>query len=448
MVFGLVSCLAPGRRICCELLAVLLLCLGAAVNVCAQIPSESITIGYDQAIGLAAKWILEKQYGPARQILVELEKAYPHDPQVLFLRGQLAFEEREYQEAIEIYRRMLSGNPSLTRVRLELARALFAAGDFAAARYHFEIALGQTLDAQVRENVYAFLRAIQGRTSWLRFSAVFGVDSNPGYATDARTVDIGGLSFVLNPNARAKKSFGTDVTAQCQYAFGEDNRNFVGGAVEYRNYAGTYADYRALELTLGRSLVVGQALWTVEVGPLLADYQDKQLYHGAIVRLTNARPLGEHLLANAYVSLKRLEYPDYSYLTGTQYWVGTTLRYGLDSTSAVWTSVSLGRNLARDSPYSYSSVGGTLGYSKELPARFNVQTQVSAYRNVYDEPDPLFGADRRDRLLHIDLVITARDWTFHGFAPTLTLSAAHNDSTIPLYSFSRRFGGFGLTREF
>lgn len=60
---------------------------------------------------------------------------------------------------------MLSGNPSLTRVRLELARALFATGDFAVARYHFEIALGQTLDEQVRENAYAFLRAIRGRTS-------------------------------------------------------------------------------------------------------------------------------------------------------------------------------------------------------------------------------------------------------------------------------------------
>jgi hypothetical protein len=113
---------------------------------------------------------------------------------------------------------------------------------------------------------------------------------------------------------------------------------------------------------------------------------------GAIVRFTNARPLGEHLLANSYVSLKRLEYPDYAYLTGNQCWVGTTLRYGLDPTSAVWTTVSLGRNVARDAPYSYSAVRGALGYSKELPARLNVQAQVSAYRNVYDEPAPLFNS--------------------------------------------------------
>jgi tetratricopeptide (TPR) repeat protein len=242
---------SPGRRICCVLRAALLLCLGVALNVCAQAPSQSITIDYEQAIGLATKWILDKQPGPARQILVELEKAYPHDSQVLLLRGQLAFTQGDYQEAIAIYRRMLSWNPSLTRVRLERTRALFAPGDFAAARYHFEIALGQTLDEQVRENVYAFLRAIRGRTSWLRFSAVVGPDSNPGYATDARSVDILGIPFVLNTDARARKSFGADITAQGQYAFGEDNRNFVSGGRRVSGLCGLVCGLRGARTDFG-----------------------------------------------------------------------------------------------------------------------------------------------------------------------------------------------------
>jgi tetratricopeptide (TPR) repeat protein len=100
-------------------------------------------------------------------MLVEREKAYPQDPQVLFLRAQLAFAEGDYQEAIAIFRGTLSRNPSRTRFRLELARALFAAGDFDAARYHFEIALGQTLDEGVRESLYAFLRAIRGSKKFL-----------------------------------------------------------------------------------------------------------------------------------------------------------------------------------------------------------------------------------------------------------------------------------------
>jgi outer membrane protein len=445
---GFDGSLCRGRTIGSVLRAILCVVLAVALNASARAESQSITINHDQAVGLAAKWILQKQFGPARQMLDGLEKAYPNDPQVLFLQGQLAFAEGDYKQAVAIYRRMLSKDPGLTRVRLELARALFAARDYEAARYHFEIALGQTLNEQVRENVFAFLRAIRGRTSWLRFSAVVGPDSNPNFATDARTVDILGTTFVLNPDARAKRSFGANLTAQGRYAFGEENRYFVSSSLEYRDYAGAYADYGALELTLGRSLVVGQTLWTAELGPLLADYQHNELYHGAIARVTHARPLGEHLLSNSYVSLKRLEYADYVYLTGDQYWAGTTLRYGLDPTSGGWASASLGRNLARDAPYSYRAVGGVLGYSKELPARFNVQAQVSAYRYVYDEPAPLFRADRRDDLLQLDLGVTARDWSVQGFAPTLTLSAGRNDSTIPLYSYKRRFIGIGLTREF
>ena len=428
--------------------SVLLLVLALALSVSARAESLSITVGYDQAVGLAAKWILQKEFGPARKMLAKLEEAYPADPQVRFLEGQLAFAEGDYGRAVAIYRRMLSKDPGLLRVRLELARALFAARDYAAAQYHFEIALGQTLNEQVREKIFAFLRAIRGRTSWFRLSAVFGPDSNPSFATDARTINILGTTFVLNPDARARKSFGADITAQARYAFGKDNRYFVGGALERRDYAGSYADSDALELTVGRSVVVGESLWSAEFGPLLADYQGKGLYHGAIVRFTNARPFGERLLSNSYLSLKRLDYPDYDYLSGDQYWGGTSLRYALDPTAGVSASVSIGRAYARDAPYRYRAVQGVLGFSKELPARFNVQMQVSASRYVYDEPVPLFGADRTDRLMQVDLVVTARDWSFSGFAPTLTLSAGRNDSTIPLYSYRRRFAGIGITREF
>ena len=414
----------------------------------AQPAGQSVEIGYDQAVGLAAKWILEKQFDLARQMLDGLAKARPEDPQVLFLQAQLEFAEGHYQKAVAIYRRMLSRDPNLLRVRLELARALFAAQDFDAARYHFEIALGQTLDENVRQNVYAFLRAIQGRTSFLTFSAIFGPDTNPNFATNAQTVDILGTTFQLNPDARAKKSFGKTINAQGRYAFGEDNRYFVTGALEYRDYEGSFADSEVLEATFGRSFVTGRDLWTAEFGPLAAGYQEQELYRGWVMRFTNARPLANRFLSNTHITLKRLEYPRFPHLTGDQYWAGTTLRYAIDATSIVWTSALWGRNLAREAPYSYSAIEGSVGYSKELPARFNVQVQLTANRYSYDEPQPLFNEEREDRLLRLDVSLTARDWNLYGFAPRLSVSTARNSSTIPLFSYTRRFVGVGVTREF
>jgi hypothetical protein len=257
-----------------------------------------------------------------------------------------------------------------------------------------------------------------------------------------------GTTFELNPDARARKAFGAVVNAQGRYAFGEDNRYFAAGALEYRDYEGSFADSEALELTLGRSFVIGQALWTAELGPLAAGYQDTELYHGWIGRIANAVPIGERFLSNSHFTLKRLDYPSFAHLTSEQYWAGTTVRYAIDPTSSVWTSATLGRSLAREDPYSYRAVEGAIGYSKELPARFNVQAQLSASRNVYYEPQPLIAEDRRDRLVRLDLAVTARDWNLYGFAPRLSISTARNSSTIPLFSYTRRFAGVGVTREF
>lgn len=429
-------------------LFVVLACFLVAFNSFAQPASKSITVNYDQAIGLAAKWILEKQFGPARKMLAELEKAHPNDPQVLFLEGQLDDAEGDYKKAIAIYRKLLSKNPGLIRVRLALAKALFAARDYTAARYHFQIALGQTLNQQARENIYSYLRAIRGQTSWLTISAGVVDNSNPNFSTSARTVDILGTTFVLNQSARAKRSVGSIINAQGRYAFGKEDRYFLSGDLESRNYAGSYADFDALQLTVGRGWDIGQTLWTAEAGPVFSNYQQKELDHGAVVRFTSSRPLGERLLSTSYVSATRLIYPEYSYLSGEQYWGGTTMRYAIDPTSGAWATVSLGRNLANEAPYSYRAVDGILGYAKELPAHLNVQVQLSANEYDYDQPLPLFGMDRRDNLVQLDLVLTARDWSIHGFAPALSIGRGRNHSTIPLYSYTVQYAGLGLTRKF
>jgi hypothetical protein len=85
-----------------------------------------------------------------------------------------------------------------------------------------------------------------------------------------------------------------------------------------------------------------------------------------------------------------------------------------------------------------------IGYTRELPARSNLQVQLSGNRYLYDELQPLIGEDRRDRLTRLDLMLTARDWIVYGFAPRLTMSTARNSSTIPLFSYTRRFAGIGL----
>lgn len=57
-----------------------------------------------------------------------------------FLRGAAALARGDYAAAVDAFRAILTRDPSLNRVRLELGRALFLAGDDDAARHHFRIA--------------------------------------------------------------------------------------------------------------------------------------------------------------------------------------------------------------------------------------------------------------------------------------------------------------------
>jgi outer membrane protein len=425
-----------------------LLAIGTAASAQSD-PPPGIDLSVEEASGLAARWLAEGKLDQAEKILALLRRADPGNAQVQFLDGQLALQTLDYPKAIRIFRRILGQDPSLTRVRLELARTLFLARDYDAARYHFEIALGGELPEVTRQNIYAYLRSIYARTTRFTLSAFIGPDSNPAYATSAQTVEIGGVEYILNPDARAKKAIGLTVSAQGRYVFGEENRNFVRAAGELRAFPSSYADFGYLETTLGRSLVTGESIWTAEAGPLVSQYQDRELYRGGLVLLTHARPIGERLLSQSFVNWKRLDYSQrFEYLSGHQSWIGSTLRYAIDPSSGFWVSGAIGSNKAMEQPYSYGAVEGTIGYSKELRSLFNLHVRVAANRVAYDAEDPLFRVGRVDRMARVDVELTARNWSFYGFAPMLLGGLSHNDSTIPIYTYHRSFVGVGITRAF
>lgn len=410
--------------------------------------TPSIDLSYEEATGLAARWLSEGQTEQAGKLLDLLRQAFPGDPEVVFLRGQHALQTGQYRLAVELFRTLLTRDPALIRVRLELARALYLSGDFEAARYHFEAALGENLPPAARDNVYRYLRGIYAQTTSVKFTATIISDSNPTSATRADRVTLFGQEFILNPDAKAKQSLGIGLTGDGRYAFGAENRSFLRGQLFAREYPGNFADFYYGQVTLGKHVFVDDAVWTAEAGPVGAMYQGGRLYTGGIVQASHAHPVGRRVLAVETASWRRLKYSDFDFLSGHQPWVGAHLRYALDGTSGLWAGINYGRNFAQEKPYSYHAGEVVLRYTKELVSRFNFEARFTANRYRYLAEQPLFDEVRQDRLVRLDLEFLARDWAVGGFAPYLAVSFERNRSTIPLYEFSRNFVAIGVTREF
>lgn len=378
-----------------------------------------------------------------------MKRAEQRHPQLDFLEAQLALRDGDLPRAIRIFRALLTTDPALIRVRLELARALFLARDFEAARYHFEIALGERdLPETTRANILGFLRRITAQVSTFRVTAMLVPDTNANQATSANEINILGRTFTLNEDARARRAVGLALIGESRHAFGPEHRSFVRSYFEHRDYPERRADFTYGQASVGHSVFLGQSTVSAELGPHASIYQGVRLYSGGLWQITHFRPLTQRLLLSQSLLWRRLSYPRFEFLSGRQAWLTHELRYALDNVSALTGAVGVGANRAREAPYSYRAWEWRAGYLRELTLGFIVELRIAGNRFDYDGELPLFGEVRHDRQRRFELDATRRDWSFYGFAPRLLLSFTSNRSNLPLYAYRRSYYGIGLTREF
>src|SRR5690606_27349475 len=151
---------------------------------------------------------------PAIDFAAELKAAEarlfldPTDLQTQFTRGMLLAELGRYLEAADAFRRMLAQDPRLLRPRLELGRVLMLAKDYDGARYNFEQVLAHELPEGVRRTVLGVLSRIREELPSLTASIDIVFDSNANQATSVDEVEIDGVRYRLNADAREKSSTG------------------------------------------------------------------------------------------------------------------------------------------------------------------------------------------------------------------------------------------------
>lgn len=393
-------------------------------------------------------WALAQQHLPE----------HAGEPDFDFAAGWAALEAGQPQHAVMALERVLIVQPNHHRARLELARAYFLLGDYAAARREFRAVETAGPPPNVRRRIDSFLGEIQRRESTAGIQLTGYVELRPGWdsnvasATADSTIDIPAIGIVNLADGEISDRF-LDKNAGVTLVRQLDKRRAVFADLAYRdreNVETQAYDTRSIGLSTGMA-------WADERDRLRVPVQFQELYlvNQEFRRLLGlgiewSRDLDEDNQALLFGQLGTIRYPDDALrdvdllLAGA----GWNHRYaGVPLLASA--SLYLGDESAR---HADGDPNGRLYYGTRISAQWNGIPEHTPYvsltwqRSGYDATNPVFLRTRSEDFAEARLGWSwqpQRHWNI-----TAEASLADNSANIVLYDYARHQFSVGARYQF
>ena len=369
-----------------------------------------------------------------------------------FLYGSIAMAREEWQTAIARFRAMLIRDPTLPRVRLDLALAYFRAEEDSSAAYHFRQVLGdEDLPPVVRARTLAFLDTIRRRKTWSVSAAVaLAPDSNINAATSAREVNLFGLPAQLSEDARQTSGVGLNARISGGYEarISPDLRFRTGASLSTRTYEKSKFNDRTLSLRAGPRFLFEKFDLRPELKARARRLGGEIYSRAAGVELSGNWQVAPAWRLSAAVGGERVSYETFLG-EGNMYSTQLGLTHALGRATLLRADGVFRREAVEREAYSWREFIVGASATRELPRGF-VATLGSTYRlRRYDSPIAAFGPDaRRDRTLAGRMKVSNRHIELFGFMPELTVKHERRSSNINLYDYKRNVVEVGVVRTF
>lgn len=371
-----------------------------------------------------------------------------------FLWGSIAMMRGEWQAAIARFRAMLSRDPTLLRVRLDLALAYFQAGEDGSAAYHFRQALAaDDLPPAVRANALGFLDRIRRRKSWsVTGSLSLAPDTNINAATSARQVDLFGLPATLSEDARQTSGVGFSASIGGGYEarLAPDIRLRTSARLDTRTYGSGKSAFneRLLSLRAGPRFLFKR----FDLRPELTA-RGRQLGGETYSRAGGFELSSDLLLAPTWrmsgsVGAERISYE--SFLgEGAIYAVQAGLAHALGQATLLRVDTGFRREVLDNDAYSWREYIAGVSIRQELPRGFVVTAGPSYRWREYGAPILVYGPDaRRDETVAGRIAVSNRHVELFGFMPELTVRHEVRESNLDLYDYERSVAELEVVRAF
>ena len=356
--------------------------------------------------------------------------------------------------AIERFREMLVADPTLVRVRLELARAFYLRGKDRLAKRHFEQVLAGEVPSSVAFNVRQFLSKIRARRRW---TATFGIalapDTNLGGGSDERIIYIYGLPFTRDAEELTESGIGLSVWTggEYQYPLRDRLRLRAGVNASRREYSGRQFDQSFMSAHAGPRWLLGRST----EASVLTSAQRRWASGAPDFDALGGRFEAAHRFTHRITGDLQASWHDRSYRT-SGHMDGPVVDASLGATVVITPTVRAeaalgwGRERPETERWRHERRWVRAGVNLALPRGFTVgasaELREAEYEgNWFPHTD---GEPREDETYSARLSAHNRGLAWKGFSPQLSVVHEERRTNAQLYDYERTGGELRFVRVF
>ncbi|HZO04307.1 MAG TPA: hypothetical protein VFB93_24235, partial [Burkholderiales bacterium] len=266
-----------------------------------------------------------------------------------FALGMQAQETGDLARAETIFREMLQVTQT-PRVKLELARTLFAQAKYAEAKALFkDVSVQPETPWRVRDNIALFVREIEERAGYLKFGATVVSDSNPGNLARQKEFAIGDLQ--VTPVDARKRLTGLRYSAQGWKPFEP-----IGSAgyltASYVDYPTEEFDRLTVDAGFAKNLVASGRM-RGKAGFEFGTADGHSLYQFPYLGLDAVLGQSETSRLAGELKFGKVRFSDFDYLNATYRSGALSLRRELTQSWSGTLRAALEGSRAAEQPYTY-----------------------------------------------------------------------------------------------
>ena len=398
----------------------------------------------------------EQKYSEAYQVADKLADTQSGNTEFDFLYAMAAIKTGHPDYAIFALERLNSEYPDNGRIKIELARAYFLAGDDTNSRMLFEQVLSTSPPNNVVHNIHIFLDLIEQRESAQKsrlsgaIKLTAGWDSNYNSAPDLSVIQIGSLSFNLNDNSRQQSTYYSGVDANLAY-HQYVNKTFYldyGAYVQQRNNNGHDLDTLTTGVVVAPVILGNQSRYRIPVQYQKLNLDNDPYSSYASIGLEWTPLVNLDSQWTHFLQYGRLKYDNQPTRDMKMAILGTAYQFVTQKGNIYQTALFYNDQTSthNNGKANEADTLGLRGYIKwPLSAHNAFYSKLLAESMKYGAYNPVFGITRDDKQFSASL-----GWEYKLNQSTVLAEAEYlkNSSNIDLYAYDRKSAFISLSYNF